>query len=85
MTIERVPWAPPVRGDAPPFAAHERSRVRAAALHARRVYPGRVGELLQRELTAYADFGYRFDTGALLPRLVEEILATPTPRLDQAC
>jgi hypothetical protein len=85
MTIQPFAGQPPVRGDAPAFAAHDRSRVRAAALHARRIYPGRVGELLQRELSAYAEFGYRFDTDALVPGLVDEILATPTPRLDEAC
>jgi hypothetical protein len=86
MTIQTFPAAtPPLSGDAERFAAHERSRVLAAALHARRVYPGRVGELLQRELTAYAEFGYRFDADALIPRLAAEILALPTPRLDEAC
>jgi hypothetical protein len=60
--------------------------VRAAALHARRVYPGRIGELVQRELTAYADFGYRFRTDALVPQLVSEVLALPAPAdLDEAC
>jgi len=73
------PAAPRLRGDAPESSAHERSRVRAAALHARRVHPGPVGELLQRELDAYADFGYRFDTDRLVPRLAEEVLATPVP------
>ena len=82
MSIQPFPGPPPVRGDAPAIAAHDRSRVRAAALHARRLYPGRVGQLLHRELTAYADFGYRFDTDALVPRLVEEILAEPV--LDAA-
>ena len=63
-----------------PLAAHERSRLRAAALHARRVFPGGVGELVQRELTSFADFGWRFSADALVPRLATEILATPSPR-----
>ena len=63
-----------------PIAVHERSRLRAAALHARRVLPGGVGELVQRELTSYADFGWRFSGDALIPRLAAEILATPSPR-----
>lgn len=67
-------------GPAAPIAAHERSRLRAAALHARRVLPGGLGELVQRELTSYADFGWRFSTDALIPRLAAEILATPSPR-----
>jgi hypothetical protein len=65
---------PPLRGDAEHFAAHERARVRAAALHARRVYRGRLGELVHRELMAYADFGYRFVTDALIPQLAGDIL-----------
>jgi hypothetical protein len=63
-----------------PLAAHERRRLQAAALHARRVLPGRVGELVQRELTSYAEFGWRFSADALIPRLAAEILATPSPR-----
>ena len=43
---------------------HERSRIRAAARHARRVYPGDVGELVHRELIAYAEFGIRFSVDA---------------------
>jgi hypothetical protein len=91
MTIQ-IPESmmPAPRGDAEGLAPHERSRVRAAALHARRVYPGWIGELVQRELTAYADFGYRFRTDALVPQLVAEVLAMPTPQpdddpLDEAC
>ncbi len=67
------------QGPAPVAAAlsmqlHEKSRIRAAARHARRVYPGDVGELLCRELTAYAEFGIRFSTDALIPRLATQIL-----------
>jgi hypothetical protein len=54
---------------------HERSRIRAAARHARRVYPGEVGELIHRELIAYAEFGIRFSVDALIPRLATRILA----------
>ncbi len=53
--------------------------MRAAALHARRLYPGGLGELAFRELTAYADFGYRFAADALIPRLAGEILAMALP------
>ena len=53
--------------------------MRAAALHARRRYPGALGELAYRELVAYADFGYRFATDALIPKLVAEILAAAAP------
>jgi hypothetical protein len=80
MTVRLIPAAAPLRGDAAPLCAHERSRVRAAAHHARRAHPGPIGELVHRELTAYADFGYRFSIDALIPRLVAEILATPARR-----
>lgn len=73
---------PPVRGDAPEMPPSERSRYRAAARHARRLYPGPLGELVFRELTAYADFGYRLDNDGLLPRLTTTLLATrPDPDL----
>jgi hypothetical protein len=75
MMHTTLPTSIPLRGDATPLPFHERSRMRAAALHARRLYPGWVGELLYRELCAYADFGYRFSKDALIPRLATEILA----------
>ena len=61
---------------AEPLEAHERSRIRAAARHARRIYPGERGERVFRELTAYAEFGISFSTDALIPRLATRILAT---------
>jgi hypothetical protein len=54
----------------------EKQRYRAAALRARRMYPGPVGELINRELRDYADFGYRFDADGLLPRLMAAVMAT---------
>jgi hypothetical protein len=78
MTIRLFPAPVAVRGDADPFELHERARVRAAAHHARRVLPGVVGELVHRELTAYADFGFRFASDALIPRLADEILTVRT-------
>lgn len=78
MTIELFPAPPPIRGDAPELHMHERSRYRAAAGHARRIYPGPIGELVYRELTAYAEFGYRFGDNGLIPRLVAAVLAAPS-------
>ncbi|WP_344425049.1 hypothetical protein [Pseudonocardia ailaonensis] len=52
----------------------ERGEIRVAALRARRLYPGEVGELLYRELLAYADFGHRFARDALIPELAARIL-----------
>jgi hypothetical protein len=51
----------------------EQVRYRCAALHGRRMYPGALGELVHRELTAYADFGYRFNDDGLIPRLAAAI------------
>ena len=75
MTIRLFPAPPPVDGTAPPFEPGERARIRAAALRARALHPGALGELAHRELIAYAEFGYRFAGDPLVPRLAAEILA----------
>jgi hypothetical protein len=75
MTIKLFPGPPPIRGDAVPLQFRESARLRAAALHARRVYPGPLGELVSRELSAYADFGYRLSNDGLIPRLATAVLA----------
>jgi hypothetical protein len=62
-------------GGASPMAAHEISRAKAAAEHARRAVAGPLGELAARELTAYAEFGYRGTGDALVPQLARQILA----------
>ena len=62
-------------GSAPLMAAHEVSRARAAAEHARRTVAGPLGELAARELIAYAEFGYRGTGDALVPQLARQILA----------
>lgn len=64
-------------GTAATMALHDKARLRAAARHALAIYPGPVGELLARELNAYADFGRGLAGDALIPRLAAEILATP--------
>lgn len=79
MTIRLYPAPAAIQGDAGRLAQHESARIRAAALHARRVIAGPLGELVQRELTAYAEFGYRFAADALVPRLATEILAMRAP------
>lgn len=56
---------------------HEASRLRAAAHHAKRAYPGAIGQLLARELTAQAEFGYRFAADGLLTRVAADVLGTP--------
>lgn len=64
-------------GSAPLLAAHEVSRVRAAAEHARRAVAGPLGELAARELIAYAEFGHRGTGDALVPQLARQVLALP--------
>lgn len=57
-----------------PMAHHEKMRIRAAAFHATRVYPGPVGELIQRELTDWVDFGYRLGGRRKVSELVEHVM-----------
>jgi hypothetical protein len=73
-----VPAPPPrLDGDATALALHEKSRLRAAAHHARRALPGPVGDLIHRELLAHAEFGYRMWGDALIPRLAADVLSRP--------
>jgi hypothetical protein len=57
----------------------------AAAEDALRRYPGPVGELLHREITAYARFGHQFAThvDALIPHLTTYLLSPPGTVPDQ--
>jgi hypothetical protein len=68
---------PSIPGTAPRMELHEISQLRAAATHARRALPGPLGELAARELSAYADLGYRGERDALIPLLVRQVLALP--------
>ena len=61
---------------------HEKLRMRSAAFRATRLYPGPVGELVQRELLSWENFGYRLGAGnaGFIPRLVDAIMtAEPVP------
>lgn len=53
---------------------HEQSRVSAAGHRAKRMFPGPIGELLHREIDAWAHWGYRIDQSGLLPRVVDHIM-----------
>lgn len=76
-----LPAEPPIIGDPSGLLPlHEAMRLRAAAHHAKRAYPGAIGELVARELTAHAQFGYRFTDDGLLTRLATEVLRAPVPR-----
>jgi hypothetical protein len=63
---------------------HELSRLRTAALRARRVYPGELGELVSRELSAFAEFGVRFAADAMMSRVADLVLAAPLPAQEPA-
>jgi hypothetical protein len=56
---------------------HEAGRVRNAASQATRVLPPAIAEMVSRELTALADFGYRINKGALLERVIDELFHMP--------
>jgi hypothetical protein len=78
-----IPTPPPrIDGDAVALRLHEKSRLRAAAHHARRALPGPVGDLIHRELLAYAEFGYRMWGDALIPRLAADVLSRPASTSD---
>lgn len=62
---------PSSRGGMPDAA--ERRRLAVAAHRALSTHPGSVGELIHREIHAFLDFGYRFDGGALIMRLAQEV------------
>jgi hypothetical protein len=77
MTITYCPVPHRTAGDAVPLEAHDRSRYRAAAHHARSAFRGPLGELACRELLAHADFGYQGGPDVLVARLASIVLATP--------
>ncbi|MFC5137258.1 hypothetical protein ACFPK1_03390 [Actinomycetospora rhizophila] len=53
----------------------DRTKYAAAAERALRVHPGPLGELVARELRAFADFGFRIAGDGLVDRLAAEVLA----------
>lgn len=77
LATHAVPAPPDVRGTAAGMPFHEAMRLRAAAHHARRVYPGALGELVARELREQADFGRELAGDGLAARLASEVLRLP--------
>lgn len=57
----------------------ERMRLRAAAFRATQVYRGPVGELVQRELQDWEQFGYRFGRKSFVFGLVEQVMSAQFP------
>jgi hypothetical protein len=77
MTIAIPKPTPIIAGSATRISVHELRRLRAAAKHATRVYPGALGELVSRELNASADLERTIGVGSLIARVASEVLATP--------
>ena len=72
------PPVPPAPSPPSPMDHHEKSRLRTAAFHASRVYPGPVGELISRELLSWEDFGYRLGSKRMIMNLVDQVLRPAT-------
>jgi hypothetical protein len=83
IATRAVPVPPVVRGDAAGMPFREAARFRAAAHHARRIYPGALGELVARELRAHADFGCHLADHGLGARLAAQVLTVPAPQRGQ--
>ena len=58
---------------------HERMQLRTAAVRAKQVYPGPVGELISRELLDWEQFGYRTGGAGLVRALVDAVLKVEKP------
>ncbi len=54
--------------------------MRNAAARARRVYPGPAGQVLARELNAWAEMGWRYGGSELMRRLARDILTREEPK-----
>jgi hypothetical protein len=63
-----------------PITHAEKTRAREAALRARRLYPGVVGEVLSSELLTWAEFGFRFGPGRTMA-LLQELERQEPPRM----
>jgi hypothetical protein len=57
----------------PQLPTADRQRIHRAAYYATRLYPGPMGKLVDRELSAYAEFGYRLGHDATVVLLVEQL------------
>lgn len=58
---------------------HDRARFRLAAIRALRVYPGPVGRLIQAEMNAAADWGYRLLQTSLPMEIADQVMTAPLP------
>lgn len=63
----------------PRLAPHEASRLRAAQVRAKRLYPGPVGELVAGEIAAWHEFGFRLDQHGIAGRLIDHLMTAALP------
>jgi hypothetical protein len=59
--------------------AIDRSRLDTAARWALVAFPGPIGELISREISAYLSFGFYFVDGGFIARLADHVLASELP------
>jgi hypothetical protein len=57
----------------------DRGRLDTAARWARAAFPGPIGELIEREISVYLCFGFRFEGSGLISRLADQVLASKLP------
>ena len=65
--------APEIAGSIRHMEFAEKSRYRAAAMKARRLFQNSIGELIARELDTTVDFGWAPDVTGLSVRLLKDI------------
>ena len=58
----------------PLMSPHDKLRIKAAAYHARRLFPGPIGDLIAREFFTWVEFGYRMGNNGLVHQAVDAIL-----------
>jgi hypothetical protein len=58
----------------------EKQRIRRQAYRATKVFPGPIGEMISRELTAWEEFGYRLGGKGLVMRLLIDIERREIPQ-----
>jgi len=61
------------------YAEKIRAKNAANANHAKKLYPGPVGDFLAAEFTALANIGLRFDQNSVAKRCIDAVLASPLP------
>lgn len=73
MTVDHT--SPTPVAPLPRLDHQDTARIRLAAHHVTRLYPGAAGKLLAQALMDYSDFGYRIAQTSLPAQLVNDVLA----------